>query len=224
MQTFINDLVGGGASIAVVLLYHVYLYLLLKQDPQATVQGLNRAVRVEWVRFVMEQETRGILAVQTLRNSTMAATFLASTAVLLMIGTLNLADQPEGFVHTFQRLNLLGSPHPGLWTAKVLLLVVDFFLAFFSFAMSIRLYNHVGYQISLPLDLRSTTATPDTVSAHMNRAGAFYTLGMRAYFFSVPLVFWLFGPHFMLLASLVLVYVLYQNDRAPQTIKRHQAS
>jgi uncharacterized membrane protein len=39
---------------------------------------------------------------------------------------------------------------------------------------------------------------------------------MRAYYFSVPLVFWLFGPHFMLAATVVLLAVLYHVDRTPK--------
>jgi hypothetical protein len=31
----------------------------------------------------------------------------------------------------------------------------------------------------------------------------------------VPLVFWLFGPHLMAAASIVLVVVLYHVDRIP---------
>ena len=50
---------------------------------------------------------------------------------------------------------------------------------------------------------------------HLNRAGRYYGIGMRAYFFSVPLVFWLFGPHLMILATVVLIVVLYHVDRMP---------
>ena len=39
---------------------------------------------------------------------------------------------------------------------------------------------------------------------------------MRAYYFSVPLVFWLFGPVFMLLATFVLIAVMYHIDRSPR--------
>jgi uncharacterized membrane protein len=38
---------------------------------------------------------------------------------------------------------------------------------------------------------------------------------MRAFFFAVPLVFWLFGPAFLLLATLGLIITLYQVDRSP---------
>lgn len=32
---------------------------------------------------------------------------------------------------------------------------------------------------------------------------------MRAYYCAVPLVFWLFGPHFMILATLVTVAIFF---------------
>jgi uncharacterized membrane protein len=43
---------------------------------------------------------------------------------------------------------------------------------------------------------------------------------MRAYYFLVPLVFWLFGPHFMLLATVSLIFVLYRIDRAPKILEK----
>ena len=58
--------------------------------------------------------------------------------------------------------------------------------------------------------------TPAHVATHLNRAGHFYSMGMRAYYFLVPLVFWLFGPHFMLVSTIVLLMVLYRIDRAPK--------
>ncbi len=49
----------------------------------------------------------------------------------------------------------------------------------------------------------------------LNRSGNYYSLGMRAYYLSVPLVFWLFGPLYLLIASIGLVVALYHVDRAP---------
>ena len=56
---------------------------------------------------------------------------------------------------------------------------------------------------------------PYHVAIHLNSAGHYYTIGMRSYYFMVPLVFWLFGPHLMLLATLLLIFMLYRLDRAP---------
>jgi uncharacterized membrane protein len=57
------------------------------------------------------------------------------------------------------------------------------------------------------------------VAITLNRAGRFYSIGMRAFYYTVPLVFWLFGPHFMLVATAVLIAVLYRLDRAPKVLE-----
>ena len=82
--------------------------------------------------------------------------------------------------------------------------------------MAIRIYNHVGFLINVPVRLNHKMITPAHVATHLNRAGQFYSIGMRAYYFLVPLVFWLFGPHFMLVSTIVLLLALYRIDRAPK--------
>ncbi|MGZ8196162.1 MAG: DUF599 family protein, partial [Methylosarcina sp.] len=48
-----------------------------------------------------------------------------------------------------------------------------------------------------------------------NRAGTYYTYGTRAFFFSLPLILWFFGPHVLVLATLILIISLYSLDRTP---------
>lgn len=212
---YYNDIVSLVISIALITVYHVYLRLRLRRNPAYTVQSVNRAARSAWVRHIMSDPKYAIIGVQTLRNSTMAATFLASTAVLLVIGTLTLSEQSDKLTNTWHSLNVLGSAHPGVWIGKLLFLLSDFFVAFFSFAMSVRLFNHVGYQLNVPSGDRPRGLNPLSVAVHLNRAGYYYSIGMRAYYFAVPLVFWLFGPHFMVASTLVLIVVMYHIDRAP---------
>lgn len=159
-----------------------------------------------------------VIAIQTLRNSTMAATFLASTSVLLIIGVLTLSGQGEKLNGSWHVLNNFGTTYPELWLTKLILLLLDLFTAFFSFAMAIRVYNHVGYMINVPIALNHKAISPQHVAIHLNSAGSYYSMGMRAYYFTVPLVFWLFGPHFMLLATVILIPVLYKLDRSPKIL------
>lgn len=208
-----NDVLSFGLSVLLLLGYHVALRIKEQRDPSWTVQAINRTARSAWVEHVM-REGKDILAVQTLRNSTMAATFLASTAVLMVIGVLTLSGQSDKLETTWHSLNVFGARHAGLWTFKLLFLLVDLFFAFFAFAMSIRIFNHVGYMINIPLTTGYKVFSPRHVAIHLNRAGRFYWFGMRAYYFAVPLLFWLFGPHLMLMATVSLVYVLYRLDRA----------
>jgi len=210
-----GDLTWVGLGTLVLSVYQIYVSACSRRDPHCTIQSVNRSARRAWVENIMGDQALGILGVQTLRNSTMAATFLASTAVLLIMGVLSLSGQADKLADSWHALNAFGSHHPGLWIAKLLALTADFFVAFFSFAMAVRLFNHVGYQVTLPPALRPAAVTPEQVARHLNRAGAYYSVGMRAYYFSVPLVFWLFGPHLMAATSAVLVLVLYHMDRIP---------
>ena len=214
-KEYLSDFLFLGASALLLIAYHQYLRLCLRKNPHYTIQGVLRAARAAWVEDVMHDPSRSIVGVQTLRNSTMAATFLASTSVLLIMGTLTLSGQSDKLMTSWHQLNVVGSAHAGIWITKVLFLLSAFLVAFFSFAMAVRLFHHVGYLLGVPPELRPAGVTPELTALHLNRAGRYYGIGMRAYFFSVPLVFWPFGPHLMIAATVVLIVVLYHLDRAP---------
>ena len=216
-EPFRADLLAFTASVLLLLLYHAVLRYKLHRNPFYTVQAVNAMARTAWVSSVMEGGGgQAVLAVQTLRNSTMAATFLASTAVLLLIGVMTLTGRGAELAGTWHALNVFGSRHPEVWLLKLLVLLLDLFVVFFSFTLSVRVYNHVGYLINVPLHLNIVALNPAHVAVHLNRAGRYYSIGMRAFYFSVPLVFWLFGPHFLVGATLALITVLRIVDRAPR--------
>jgi uncharacterized membrane protein len=214
-MNFTSDIAGFAASLALLVSYQVYLRYRLSKDPGYTVQRVNNLVRTAWVEEIMRRR-EGILAVQTLRNSMMAAVFLASTAVLMIIGVLTLSEQGDKLRTTWQALDVFGAAGSRLWLTKMLLLLIDLMVAFFSFAMAIRLFHHVGYMINAPQNADLVAANPAHVSAHLNRAGHFYSIGMRAYYYTVPLLLWLFGPHFMLGGTVALVISLHYLDRTPR--------
>lgn len=213
-----NDIISFVICVVLLTVYHILLRRKEKKNPAYTVRAVNIIARTAWVESIMLSEGKEVLAVQTLRNSTMAATFLASTAVLLIIGVLTLSGQGDKLESAWHALNIFGAKHSELWMTKLIVLLLDLFVAFFSFSMAIRVFNHVGYMINVPLNMEHKAISPAHVAIHLNRAGKFYSIGMRAYYFSVPLVFWLFGPHFMLLATIGLVVVLYQLDRTPKIL------
>ena len=98
---------------------------------------------------------------------------------------------------------------------KLLILLVAFFVAFFSFSMAVRMYNHVGYLINATNSDKQFCPTPAYVSRLLNRSGRYYSFGMRAYYVSVPLIFGLFNPYYMCIASAALVFALFRIDRTP---------
>lgn len=91
-----NDLLLVLPGAAALVLYHVHLIYRARRNPLSTSIGLAVHMRTLWVRHVMENQ-KDIVAVQTLRNWTMAATFLASTAILIALGILSAALTTDKF-------------------------------------------------------------------------------------------------------------------------------
>jgi len=195
----------------VIIAYHAHLYTKVRREPLKTAIGIGNHARQRWVRDVMKNQ-RDILAIQTLRNLVMAATFLASTAILISLGLLNAAFRPGIFGEISHALNLAGTPNETLWMFKLMLLGILFFITFFNFTLAIRYYNHGGIMINT-IDESDPTLSADTVTSVLNHGALHYTIGMRGFYLSVPLGLWTFGPIWMLAGSLIVICVLYRLDR-----------
>jgi uncharacterized membrane protein len=213
------DIAAVVASLAMVALYYLFLLAMRHRNPTYTIHAVNEIARARWVAHVMANPGKDVMAVQTLRNFVMGASLMATTATFLIVGTLTLSGQADNIARSWHALNVGGSHAAELWIIKVLCLLADFIFAFFSFAMAVRLNNHVVFMLNVPANVTGhPTLTPAAVARRLNRAGNLFAIGMRAFFFAVPLVFWLFGPPFLVGATVGLVIALYhldRNERAP---------
>jgi len=215
MAVPIVDMSVYGASLALIGGYQLYLRIRLRNDNHYTIQSINKAAREAWVDNIMSDKTRSLLGVQTLRNSTMAGTFLASTAILMSMGVLNLMSKGSNS-------SVIDALETGLFSnhdfhiVKLIILLATFISAFFSFSLAVRIYNHTGYLINSRNSNLSFYLTPGYVSNLLNRGGRYYSIGMRAYYISVPMLFSLHSTWYMLAASIGLVIFLYRIDRTPK--------
>ncbi len=210
-----TDIVALVLSVLCVVAYYLFLSMKVRENPTYSIHGVNALSRRLWVEHVMRSNSaKDIMAVQTLRNFIMAPSLMASTAALLIIGTLTLSGQAENISHSWHVLSTGGSHATEMWILKVMLLLVDFIVAFFAFAMSVRLANHVLFMVNVPEHGTHHALSPRAVAHRLNRAGNMFAIGMRAFFFAIPLVFWLFGPYFLLISSIGLVLALYRLDRS----------
>lgn len=209
------DLMALLVNVLLILIYYLYLDRRTRKSPESSVHVLNAKIRDRWVAMVMDKDNMEILAVQTLRNSVMAANFMASTSILLIIGALNMSDKIGQWVLSWHPYGLAQTSSTELWQIKLSLLLLDFFIAFYCFSMSIRFFNHVGYMINLPDDSSPDGRLYKQTCAYLNRAGRYYTFGTRSFFFSLPIILWFFGPFFLVLATLTLLGGLAMLDKVP---------
>lgn len=215
LDVVITESVGLLCSAVLLGGYHLFLRGQLRRNPNFSIQAVNDRARAVWVENIMRGDMPGMLGVQTLRNSTMAAVFLASTAILLIMAVVNLGHL--GLDGMLGRLDPSAHAQTGNWDTvrfvRVLPLMIDLFWAFFCFTQVVRANNHVGYLLNA--GAAGPHPTPAYVAQLLNQGAGYYTLGMRAYYIAVPLIFGLFSPYYMVMATIALIAVLYRIDRAP---------
>lgn len=201
-----------GLSLVVIAGYHVVFIRQTKKSPGLTMVGSAHTHRAVWVERMIAQSDR-ILAIQTLRNWTMSATYLASTAILIAAGLLGFLVSTDKLSTPVQELNLLGSQDRILLTLKFLALIANFFIAFFNFTLSLRFYNYVALEIGAA-DPAASAGDKAEIAGHLNRAAAHYTWGMRGYYFCIPLLMWILGPLWLLAGAILTTFALYFHDHA----------
>lgn len=215
VQTLGPDLLAIVLSALMIGAYYYHLNIQVRRNPAYTIHFVNETARRLWVEHVMANPSRDVMAVQTLRNFIMGGILLVSTVTLLIIGTLTLSGQADNIARGWHTINHLGPPSAELWNVKVMCLLADFLVAFFAFIMSIRLANHVLFMINVPKELRAENEAlaPEAVARRLNRAGYMMAVGIRSLFVAVPLVFWLFGPVFLVTSTIGLLVALFRLDR-----------
>jgi uncharacterized membrane protein len=209
-QPVLAETVIACTAFAILLGYHVLHFWQLRRSPKSTSLGLNAHARRLWVEHIMADKT-DILAVQTMRNWTMAATFLASTSIVLGLGFLNFALTSTGLSELVTDFNLVGVTSHTLAIAKSLVVTAVFLFGFVQFILAVRFYNHSAFLINVP-QRPGCQITPALVAETLNRGALHYTIGMRSYYVAIPTVIWLLGPIWLLLAALLMTRLSWSLD------------
>lgn len=213
------EMANIAACFIVFALYELYLRWITLLMPMRLARSAHAAIRSNWVKAVMRRPGTEILVIQTLRNSVMAASFMATTAILALTGTLTLSGIANSDNGLWQAAST-GSREPTLLAAKLLLLTGSFFVSFLFMAMAVRFFNHVGYLItgeatSKEAATEEANRKETLAAAYLNRAGNYYSYGMRAFFACIPFLAGLLSTYFMFPATCLLVLILYWFDRIP---------
>lgn len=191
--------------------YHFWLWRKVRNDPLTTIIGTNARGRRLWVSAMMkDNEKKNILAVQTLRNTIMGSTLMATTSILLCSG---LAAIISSTYSVKKPLNdtVFGGHGDFMVALKYVSVLMVFLFSFICHSLSIRFINQVNFLINSPPD-ETGIVTCDYVSELLEKGFVLNTVGNRLFYAALPLLLWIFGPVLVFLSSLSLVLVLYNLD------------
>ena len=197
------------ATVAVLLGYEVVFALAQRRRPERCARSVHALLRQQWFEAVSAQKGSEILAVQTLRNSLMSATMMASTAALGLMCTATLAVPS---LHAGLG-DLTGSSSFTARLALELLLMGQLFASLVVSVMAVRYYNHAGFISAMPVDSDARKRWADTGAAYVRRAGILYSWGLRHLLLVAPILASILQPMAGPVAAVLVVAALVCFDR-----------
>lgn len=198
---------ASGATVALVALYELVLVLMQRRRPGRLARTVHARLRADWYAAVSGQPGSEILAVQTLRNSLMSATMLASTTVLALMGAITLSVPALHARVATGRMAAGGE--------RVLLLLALPGLLFVSLVatlMAVRFYNHASFIGAMPVASPERASWASTGARYLRKAGILHGVGLRQLVLVLPLVAALFLPIAGPVAAVIVAAALFSFD------------
>jgi uncharacterized membrane protein len=215
-QFHLFDWLGMIIFFAGLLGYRFFLSYMLNNQPEKLFLGKLQDYRHAWI----DTHSGGkgdMVVVQTLRNMIMSASFLASTAVILIMGAFNLLQTLDTSGKSLTTLAISGHSDPSVEAFKILLIIIILSYSFFNFTWYIREVNYMSFILNIPKSQLDEIEGHDSITQIAQMfltSGIYFSLGMRGYYFLIPLLMWLFDPLLMILSTLIILYILVRRDLA----------
>lgn len=194
---------------AIPLLYELVLWWTQRQRPTHVARTAHANLREEWFSAVGVVPGSEILAVQTLRNSLMSATMIASTAAIGLMGAASLVA--PSLHPPLEAGSLLLHVTPRL--AMELLLMATLFASLVYSVMAVRYYNHVGFIVSMPVGSAQRGVWAASGAVYVRRAGLLYGWGLRHLILVAPMLGFIVHPLAGPVAAVLVVLALWGFDR-----------
>lgn len=195
--------------------YHGTYNLVARRIPFATVKGKVHRYRKDWIENMI-QSRNTILAVQTVRNQIMATTWLASSALLVMAFFLTSVLRGTDPLHENALFDTLGIEDFGWLVYKIYAILFIFGFAFLMFLFSVRhvlLFNTlIGVSPELITQIEGYEAA-EYLGQLANKSASRFTYGLRATYFALPLIAWLFSIWaFLILTVGIWMWLFFAMD------------
>ncbi|APE42116.1 hypothetical protein BOO69_00865 [Sulfitobacter alexandrii] len=205
------------AAVATILI----LWLLLGwriENPSASrpsVSVLMADYRRKWMREMVQRDPR-IFDAQTMGTLRQGSSFLASTCVIAIGGTLALIGNAERLASVAQDLTMARQP-VFIWEIKLLLVVFFLANAFLKFIWSNRLFGYCSVLMAAvpndPTDPEAPKLARKAAEINVFAARSF-NRGLRSVYFSLASVAWLGGALPLIGGAIVTLLVIWRREFA----------
>lgn len=175
--------------------------------------------RKQWMSAMLRRDNR-IGDTALIAGLERQTTFLASTSIFVIAGLITVMASSEQVHTTLSTLPFVNRDMTARQLQlKLLLLLAIYVYAFFTLTWSVRQYGFSSILLgAAPLhddeevseQARAQYAT--SAAKVIDQAGHSYNYGLRAYYFSISVLPWLFNTWLFVIASTLVVVVLFHRE------------
>lgn len=181
-----------------------------------SLSSIMAAHRVAWMESLLQRDNR-VGDAALLGNIERNVSFFASSTLLVLAGLVAALGSGEAVIAVTDSLPFAMAVSEHGWETKLLLLSSIFVYAFFKFSWSLRQYGFAAVLMGRApayTDLEEGAARQFSKHAAqvISRAAQAFNVGLRAYYFSLAYLLWFLNPWIFMLASSIVVGVLYRRE------------
>ena len=189
-----------------------------RAQSQPSILAATNRVRRMWMLQTTYREVRVVDGV-VIQNLSSSPSFFASTTILIIGGLLAMLGTSETASTLVRDIPFAARTSNLVFDMKLLLMLAIFVYSFFRFTWSMRQYTFGALLIAAAPEAERFAAEGLSREAFADRAGRIVGLaaetfndGLRAYYFSFAAIGWFFSPVVFMVATLCVVYILYQRE------------
>ncbi|MGL4395687.1 MAG: DUF599 domain-containing protein [Hyphomicrobium sp.] len=187
----------------------------LRARRRPSLMSAVKVFRRRWIERMCERDNHTADAT-LLSNLLRGSLFLASTTVFILGGLVALLGTAPKVSEVISQLPYASGSEPRLAEIKALVLIFVYVYAFFKFTWSAWQYNILSIMVGAMPDASNGGRVPADYQVAASRvtslAGDSYNNGIRAYYFSIPLMAWFIDPLLFLAATLIVTIVIYRRE------------
>src|SRR4030067_2166731 len=179
------DILALFIFVSCTLFYHAYYYFKVARLPRDIFKGKINIIRRTWVENML-RPGHTIIAVQSLRNINMAASFLASSSIVFIGSILYIIFNIEQTSGIVTGTGTIALPDYHLFF-KLLTVMVMFLLSLLNFTLCIRLLNYLVILIGASpetIELTMKVSAVDYITKMFSKSGIHYTFGIRGFYYN----------------------------------------
>lgn len=192
-----------------------YIYFFLAHKLKRPIRETTiQRYREEWLNLVI-QSSQPILAIQTIRNLTMANTFMISLTMILMGGIVSIFSTNLNWLTALESGRYLDFLRDHPVAIKLLIALFMLLVSAFNFTFALRILYNMNFTTSASVSFPEFRSFQNE---QVRRQARHFITGIRALYYFIGPIMWIIDPFAMILFSVTTTVLFYRFD----FLKQHE--